>query len=253
MKRELDLLIREIEDPHTQQNFIRLQRFLDTQVILQGRWRLHSVRFDKAVDNFKHPHQLGFIPYDVILLETIGNRNVEFNHNKFDRTNVDISVEGPCYIRFLVGRYEDRQLAPSSRDGLTNVSVGGAGPGVTPLTQICKQMDCDASLAVNDWVYQSTTTNNRAVKTTSNSQVEPTIGIVKNKISPTVCEVLLQGVYTGLALGGRGKFWLGDAGSATFTFPSSGTGKFVRSLGISFGDGSIYVNPDLNGWELDDG
>ena len=123
----------------------------------------------------------------------------------------------------------------------------------TAIEQICQTMECDASLAVNDWVYQSTTTNNFAVKVTSNTQVEPTIGIVKSKPTSTTAEVLLIGLYSGLSLSGRGKFYLGDTGLATFTFPNSGTGKFVRNLGISFGDGTIFVNPEKVGLELDDG
>lgn len=119
--------------------------------------------------------------------------------------------------------------------------------------QVVAQFACDASLAVNDWVYQDPTTDQKVLKTTSNSLVEPTIGIVKAKNSDTICEVVLYGIHTGLTLAQRGKFWLSDTGGETFSFPASGTGKFVRMLGVYLGNNTVLVSPDLNGLELDDG
>lgn len=251
---ELELLLREIEDRPTRENFNRLQKFLDSQVILEGNWRLYEIRFDAAATNFKYAHNLKFVPQDVIVLQVIGDRNVEFNHDKFDRTHIDITVKGACFVRFLAGRYLERILAPDARLNLTNVSVGIPGGSVGPLSEVIHTMDCDASLAVNDWVHQSATISNRAVKTSSWSEVEPTIGLVKSKPTATTAEVLLLGLYTGLTLpAGRGRIFLGSAGTASFSWPTSGTGAFVRQLGIAFGNGTIYVNPNFMGLELDDG
>lgn len=254
---ELQLLLRNITDKDTRENFFRIIRYVDQEIILHADWRIYDLKFEAAATNFKTPHNRDFIPYDIIMLEVVGDRNVEFNHDKFDATNFDITVKGPCYIRFLAGRYDEDVfglLPNNARQGLTNVPVGGGGGSGSPLAQVCQTMDCDASLAVNDWVYQSPTTSNRAVKTTSWTQVEPTIGIVKSKPSAVTAEVLLLGLYTGLALpAGRGRIFLGSSGTAVFTFPSSGTGRFVRQLGIAFGNGTIYVNPNVLALELDDG
>ena len=249
---ELELILREIGDKYTRENFFRLINYVRDSVILQGNWKLHEKTFDGAVTNFKMAHNHNFVPTDIIHLSTVGDHNVYFNYDKFTRDNLDITAAGPVKIRFLSGSYKER-LDPGVGVNLPFVEVGAGGSAPTPLAQVCQTMDCAASLAVNDWVYQSTTTNNFAVKTSSNTQVEPTIGIVKSKPTSTTAEVLLLGLYTGLALGSRGKFWLGDTGLATFTFPSAGTGKFVRNLGLSFGDGTIYVNPEKVGLELDDG
>ena len=119
--------------------------------------------------------------------------------------------------------------------------------------EVKKLMDCAASVAINDWVYQSAATNNLAVKNTNDTEVEPTIGIVCAKPTSTTCEVLLLGLYSGLTLVGRGKIYMGSSGTATMTAPTSGTGVFLRQLGINFGDGTIYVNPEKIGLEFDDG
>ena len=114
-------------------------------------------------------------------------------------------------------------------------------------------MDCAASAAVGDWVYQSAATNNLAVVNVNDTEIQPTIGIIRSKPSATTCDVLLLGLYTGLGLSGRGKIYMGPGGEATMTAPTSGTGVFLRQLGMNFGDGTIFVNPEKIGLEFDDG
>jgi len=237
---ELELILREIEDKWTRENFQRILRYLQDQVILDGEWQLYEVRFDAPVSNFKFKHNLNFVPQDIILLQVIGNRNVEFNYDQFDRSDIDITAEGPVYIRFLAGRYPDQILAPAARQGLTNVSVGDTSAGV-PTSSITTVMDCAVSVAVNDWVYQSLTTDNRAIKAATNSPNAPVVGIVIAKPSSTTCEVLLNGTYS-LAVA-RGKMFLGSGGAAVNVGPSTG---YLQTLGVSFGNGTVYINPNLN-------
>jgi hypothetical protein len=104
-------------------------------------------------------------------------------------------------------------------------------------------MDCAASVAVNDWVYQSKTTNNRAVKNTNNTIDVPTVGIVKSKPTSITCEVLLIGLYTGLTTSVRGVLRLTSTGTAAATITTT-AGEYIQNLGMSFGNNTIYVNPD---------
>lgn len=236
---ELELILREIKDKWTRENFQRILRYLQDQVILDGEWQLYELRFDKAVTNFKFKHNLDFVPQDIIQLQVIGDRNVEFNHDKFDSNHIDITVQGPCYLRFLAGRYPDELLAPSAKQGLANVSVGG-GTG-SPLTNITQVMDCASGVTTGDWVYQSLTLDNRAIKAVDNSPNAPVMGIVIAKPTTTTCEVLLNGTYS-LAVS-RGKMFLGASGSAVNVGPSTG---YLQTLGVSFGNGTVYINPNLN-------
>lgn len=106
--------------------------------------------------------------------------------------------------------------------------------------EVVKLMDCDASLALDDWVYQSPSTNNLAVKETGNTNTEPVIGIVKSKPTAVTCNVLLVGIHS-LITGGRGVLRLSTSGVATFAVESTG---YIQKLGMSFGDGTIFVKPE---------
>lgn len=240
---ELELLLREIEDQHTRENFARLLRYVDEQVILDAEWRVYEILFDSAETNFKYPHKQKFVPDDVIILQVIGDRNVEFNHDKFDATNFDITVQGPVFVRFLAGRFKDSILSAAARKGLTNVSIGGSSSTGGPYAQVTRVMDCASTVAVDDWVHQSLTTNNRAVKETNNLSNAPTIGIVKDKPSSVTCTVVLHGIYA-LSVA-RGKIFLGSGGTAVPQSSAPGTG-YLQTLGMSFGDGDIFVNPIYN-------
>lgn len=237
---DLELILREIQDKGTRENFQRILRYLQDQVILDGEWQLYEIRFDSAVTNYKFKHNLTFVPQDIIQLQVIGDRNIEFNYDKFDANNLDITSKGPCYIRFLAGRYPDQLLSPTARKGLANVSVGGTTTG-SPLTNITVVMDCATGVLIDDWVYQSLTIDNRAIKATNNSPNAPVIGIVIDKPTTTTCEVLLNGTYV-LSVS-RGKLFLGSGGTAVNTGPTTG---YLQTLGVSFGNGTVYINPNLN-------
>ena len=238
---ELELLLREIEDKWTRENFFRLVKFVKEQVILSTDWKLHEIRFDGAVTNFKYPHRQGFIPYDVIVLQVIGDRNVEFNYDKFDLTNLDITVKGACYVRFLAGRLKDRVLSEAARQGLTNVSVGTPGGSPTPLPNISRVMNCSSGAAVNDWVYHSKVADDTVVVHTNNTIDVPTLGIITDKPTSTTADVLMLGLYSGLTISTRGVIRLGTTGTATGAVVTTG---YIQNLGQSFGNNVIFVNPD---------
>ena len=247
---DLELILREIRDKHTRENFARIRRILTAQTILNGDWEVYQVTIPGAFTGFEFRHNLSFIPRDVILLSAVGDQNYQFRNEQFTRENIIIDTSGEVTLRFLAGRYREFDEVPPAG----NVPIsGGGGPPVVALNQIVQTMDCAASVAVNDWVYQDPSNDNTAITVSSNTQVEPTIGIVRAKPTDFSCEVILIGLYSGLSLSGRGKFYLSDTGGETFTHPSSGTGRFVRNLGLSFGNGTIYVNPEKVGLELDDG
>lgn len=245
---ELELILREIKEKHTRENFSRIKRAITEETILQGNWELYEAVIPKSMSGFEFKHNLDFVPYDIIHLSAIGDQNYQFRNELFTRDNIIIDADGPVTLRFLAGRYREY----GDGENFPNVPLSGGGSSIVQ-NQTVHVMDCAASVAVNDWVYQSPVTNNLAVKVTSNTQVEPTIGLVKAKPTATTCEVILIGLYSGLSLTGRGKFYLSGSGGETFLPPSSGTGVFVRNLGVSFGNGTIFINPEKVGLELDDG
>jgi len=112
--------------------------------------------------------------------------------------------------------------------------------GSPPLVRI---MDCALTVAIDDFVYPSSIANNRAVKATTDNTTNPVIGIVRAKPTTTTCEALLVGIHAYTI--NRGKIWLSSSGGLTLVRPTSPTYEYIQELGWSFGDGYIFINPNL--------
>lgn len=105
----IKLLVLEIEDAKLQENFRRLQNFLNGETpILQGEWKFFEQVFLGAVTNFKLRHGLGFVPKDIIQTSKIGAGNVTFDYANFTKDHIILTTTGPCSFRFFAGRYEER-------------------------------------------------------------------------------------------------------------------------------------------------
>lgn len=109
------------------------------------------------------------------------------------------------------------------------------------LGEVFKIMACDSSLSVGSWVYQSPTTNSFVVGATDNNPPEPILGKVVEKPSTTEAKVLFSGLAQDTT--SRGRIFLSTTGTSTNTPPTTG---FVQRLGISFGDGTMLVSPELH-------
>jgi hypothetical protein len=109
MSRRLEgkLLLREIEDQYTLKNFEFLQKLLDDFALFKGRFSFFTITFTTALTNFKFKHGLGFIPKDILQTSLTGSGTITFNYTEFDRDNLDITVTGPCVVRFYAGSYEE--------------------------------------------------------------------------------------------------------------------------------------------------
>jgi hypothetical protein len=104
----IKLLVKEIEDDRSRENFKRIQKeFTENQIILKGQWRFFELIFTGAVTNFKQKHLLTFVPKDIIQTSIIGAGTLTWNYSLFDRENLDITTTGACTVRAFVGRYEE--------------------------------------------------------------------------------------------------------------------------------------------------
>jgi len=239
---DIELILKEIEQKYSRENFARISRYINSQTILRGQWKLYEKTFESAVTNFKMAHNFDFIPTDIIMLSTIGDRNIYFNFDEFDLTNFDITAAGAVKIRWLAGSYAE-QLDPFT-GLLVDKPIGiNPAPSPTPLSEVVKTMDCLAGAAVNDWVYQSAATDNFAVVATDNANSQPVIGIIKAKPTAITADVLLFGIYTGLTISSRGTFWLGTSGTVTTAMAATG---HIQVLGQSFGNNEIHVKPEYH-------
>lgn len=233
----IDLILKDIQDPYVRENFARISRYLESQTILEGNWRFYLIEVKSSFNNFEFKHNLTFVPKDIIVLSIDGNKNVDFRFDLFTKTSIILSTQGPAVIRILAGSYPDN-IGYSLRN-LSQVPIASGGGGGPVLGEISKDMDCDASLSVGDWVVQSLTVNNKAEKLANNLGSNPIIGRVKSKPSSNVSTILFYGVDN-LAIG-RGRMYLSTAGIATTSAPGTGN---VQHLGVSFGNGTILVKPE---------
>ena len=103
----IKLLRKEIEDNYLQENFLRIEKEVNSQDILRGQWKFFEVEFTKSIANFKFQHRLTYLPKDVILTSTKGTGVASFDFDLVTATHLDITTTGPCIIRFFVGSYQE--------------------------------------------------------------------------------------------------------------------------------------------------
>lgn len=101
----VDLIIKDIQDQYAKENFNRLVRFVGEQQILDGSWKFFEVDIPSTSSNFVFTHNMGFIPKDIVMLNSIGNQNFRLKYDEFTATNLVIEAGGPVILRFLAGRY----------------------------------------------------------------------------------------------------------------------------------------------------
>lgn len=119
------LNVSNVEDPEAQRNFQLIQNFLNNFDSVVAGMQFVEIIFPVAsstvvypLKNYKLAHTLGLVPVDVILTHLSGGGQVTFNYGLFDQNNLDISVSGPCRLRFLYGN--------SAKPGAVNAAATDA-------------------------------------------------------------------------------------------------------------------------------
>jgi hypothetical protein len=100
------LFRKEIDDGFTQENFKRLGDWSEKEALLRCNFYFKVIDVPNAGANQKFPHQLNFVPVDVIIMHNSNNASITLNYSKFDATNLDITASGATQLRCLVGRYQ---------------------------------------------------------------------------------------------------------------------------------------------------
>lgn len=132
----LDLILKDIPDLYTRDNFFKIKNFISDQALLDAGFKLFDVTIAAKDSNFRVQHGLSFIPLDIIPLSIFGNYNFYFKYNNFDNDSLYINAQGPVRIRFLAGKLKNLSkgsnqaqspstIAPGPRVGIA-VLVGGS-------------------------------------------------------------------------------------------------------------------------------
>lgn len=93
-----------IQDPVIRENFVSLLKFLQQDTNLRG-FEHFEIEIEAAVSHLKFPHNLGFVPLDVLVTSLIGAGAVTWNYSLFDDENLDLNTTGPVTIRAYVGTH----------------------------------------------------------------------------------------------------------------------------------------------------
>ena len=99
----LGLLLSNIKDPESRQNFPKLNDFLIVEDILDGGFRSFEINFSGAVTNYRLPHRLGFQPKDIIQTSLTGTGSITYNEDKFTTEFLDLTTTAAASVRFLAG------------------------------------------------------------------------------------------------------------------------------------------------------
>lgn len=129
----LDLILKDIADVYSRENFFRLRKFFGEQPLFDGDFKFFDITIPSKNLNYVVPHGLTFTPADIIPLAASGNMNYYFKYQYFDKTNIVISANGPVRLRFLAGKLKDQIKNAASTAPFDFVApgdvVGPSSPG----------------------------------------------------------------------------------------------------------------------------
>lgn len=159
----------QVDDLVARKCFQNLNDYFSNQNQFYG-FNFFEVVFTTATANKLVKHGLTYIPQDVVVLRVTGTGNVTFNFGLFDTSNVNLTVTGPCRVRFFVGTYWNFQNSANSQqtDAQTYYSSVNSGSGATstssyaqvtaPLTQaqIATQASLFPGSSVQNYMIRST-------------------------------------------------------------------------------------------------
>ena len=103
--KKLDLS--KLKDSILVEYFKTIQEEFENLQILKGDWNFKELTFTQVETNKKIPHNLGFLPRDIIELSVTGPGNVTWNYSSFDKSDLNVTTSGACVVRFFVGTYSD--------------------------------------------------------------------------------------------------------------------------------------------------
>ena len=103
----IKLFLEEIQDEFVRENFQHLANFINEFPFEKGAFKFFKIDIPTAVTNYQYPHNLGYLPKDVIQTYSLNPVTITWNYDKFTNTFLDITTSGATSIRAFIGRYEE--------------------------------------------------------------------------------------------------------------------------------------------------
>ena len=95
-------------DPYVRDNFRKLSDALEREDVLRGNFKFFEivVTQPEGAINFSYPHNLGFIPRDILTMSSSNdNPSITWHFDVFTETDVVFSTTDDCTIRCFIGTY----------------------------------------------------------------------------------------------------------------------------------------------------
>lgn len=104
----MKLIIQGVEDLLAQENFVRIEEYLNSQSILKGAWQFFDIDLDQAYTKKPFAHLFKFIPKDVIQTYKSGVGDITWEYDSFDRNCIYVTSTAAVKVRAFVGLYTER-------------------------------------------------------------------------------------------------------------------------------------------------
>ncbi len=99
----LNLLIKEVDDRHSQENFRRINQFHESYPFKN--FSVLDAQINDAGVDVELFHNLGFLPEDAVVTFSSPNASVVLKHDKFTDKVLVVQSNIVCRVKILVGKF----------------------------------------------------------------------------------------------------------------------------------------------------
>lgn len=109
----LKLLQKEVSDEVAQENFRRLESYLREDPLGKGEFKFLTATLQSQANppaypaTVSVPHDLGFVPKDVIQTSVIGLGTLSWNYANFTKTHLSATISNSVTFRGFFGSYAE--------------------------------------------------------------------------------------------------------------------------------------------------
>lgn len=104
------LSIKEIQDQYIRTNFKNLSQYFARQNQLLN-YKFFELNFTAATASYDLVHGLGVLPQDLLMMNVVGEGQINFNFGLSTSSTLNISTTGVVRVRFLLGTYWNYQTS----------------------------------------------------------------------------------------------------------------------------------------------
>lgn len=238
----IDLILKDIEDPYTRENFFRLSNYIGSQTILDGQWKFYQIDLPSAVVEYKFKHNLSFTPKDVIILSASGNKRVDFRYDLFTRDHIVLTAEGAVTVRFLAGAYNEKGFRSNLKDLAQNPPwlLPSGPPPASSAPRLIETFVTDVGTSLGNLVrVNGPTSVTKIVDNLATTVPNGIFGLVYSKPTPLLAEVLFVGIMNGYAGFSPGSpLFISTSGTPTHSVPGTGV---VQQIGFAVTANSFFL------------